>query len=347
MMTRRQRIRAALLTWYDSHARTLPWRVAPDDPRVPDPYAVWLSEVMLQQTTVAAVAPRFERFVARWPTVEALAAAPAEVLMAEWAGLGYYARARNLHACAKAVAERGGFPRTLEGLQALPGIGAYTARAIGAIAFGLEVTPVDGNIERVTARLEAITDPLPGARPVIADAVRTLFDDGPRPGDTAQALMDLGSGVCVPRAPRCGACPLLGDCQGAGKGLAAALPARAPKAVRPSRHGLAWVATHKDRVFLELRPPTGLLGGTLAPPTSPWVEGGPCDAAPPFAGSWRPVGTVVHVFTHFRLTLDVMTAAVVPQALAGRAGQWVERSGLDGCGVATVFRKALALVPEA
>ena len=290
-----------LLDWYDRHARVLPWRVPPGGGKA-DPYRVWLSEVMLQQTTVAAVKAYFERFTTLWPTVQDLAAAPDAQVMAEWAGLGYYARARNLLACARTVAAAGGFPETREGLQALPGIGAYTSAAIAAIAHDAPETVVDGNVERVVARLFAVETPLPAAKPELVTLAETLTPRS-RPGDYAQAMMDLGATICTPRSPACGICPLIHDCDARAQGIAASLPRKAPKAAKPDRTGIAWVARQGDAVLFEERPAKGLLGGTLAFPSALW-DGR--DLPPPGGAQWREIGHVRHVFTHFNLSLQVM-----------------------------------------
>ncbi|WP_299906882.1 A/G-specific adenine glycosylase [uncultured Paracoccus sp.] len=291
-----------LLAWYDRHARVLPWRVPPGA-GVADPYRVWLSEIMLQQTTVAAVKAYFERFTALWPTVGALAAADDAQVMGEWAGLGYYARARNLLACARAVTAAGGFPTTREGLQALPGIGPYTAAAISAIAYDLPETVVDGNVERVVARLFAVAEPMPGVKPRLRDLAATLTP-ARRPGDFAQAMMDLGATICTPRSPACGICPLIDHCAARAQGIAADLPRRAPKSEKPTRTGIAWVGRDGPRLLLERRAAKGLLGGTLAFPSTGW-DGS--DVPPPGPADWREAGEVRHVFTHFNLILTVMT----------------------------------------
>lgn len=306
----------SLLAWYDRHRRRLPWRAAPGESA--DPYRVWLSEVMLQQTTVAAILPRFARFLERFPTVEALAAAPGAAVMAEWAGLGYYARARNLHECARAVANSGGFPRTIEGLRALPGVGEYTAAAIAAIAFDLPVVPVDGNVERVTARAFAVDAPLPGSRRAIAALAATLGAQAgarARAADFAQALFDLGAAICTPRSPACALCPWQTPCVARRRGLAGALPRKAPKAARPVRFGAHfWLEDEAGSTLLVRRPPRGLLGGTLALPGTlwrldPWDEGEAL-AAEPLAAPWRLAGTAEHGFTHFTLQAEVYAARV-------------------------------------
>jgi len=333
-------IQARLLDWYDAHARALPWRVGPAARargERPDPYRVWLSEVMLQQTTVAAAAGHFARFTARWPDVRALAAAPAEDVLEAWAGLGYYARARNLHACARAVAEAGGaFPDSEEGLRRLPGIGPYTAAAIAAIAFDRPAAVLDGNIERVMARLFAETAPLPGVKPKLrAHAAR--LTPGDRPGCHAQALMDLGATVCTPRRPACGVCPLIADCAARRLGIAETLPARAPKIAKPVRLGIAWAAVSGGRVQVIRRPGRGLLGGMLALPSSDWAETPPVPA-PPVAGDWRTVGEVRHAFSHFHLRLEVRRADL--DRLPGESRPLTEAAAA----MPTVFAKAVRLL---
>jgi A/G-specific adenine glycosylase len=290
-----------LLSWYAANRRHLPWRSAPGLPA--DPYHVWLSEIMLQQTVVATVVPYYQKFLAAYPTIAHLAAAPVDEVLGMWAGLGYYARARNLHACAKAVTDLGGFPRGIEGLRALPGIGPYTANAVGAIAFGVPALPVDGNIERVAARIFAIREPVPGGKPAIAAAAQIfLADKAARaaPGDFAQALFDLGATICTPKTPSCGSCPWASSCAALAQNIAADLPARAKKPERPKRTGTAYVLMDKEGdVLLIRRPDKGLLGGMLALPESP-----PGDA------HWRDAGAIQHVFTHFALTLSVQAARV-------------------------------------
>ena len=333
-------LRAALRGWYDAHARALPWRAPPGSGQRTDPYRVWLSEVMLQQTTVPHATPYFERFTARWPTVGDLAAAPDSDLMAAWAGLGYYARARNLLACARAVAnDHGGvFPDTEAALLALPGVGAYTAAAVAAIAFDRPANVVDGNVERVVARLFAVETPVPAARPELKRLAATLVIDD-RPGDWAQALMDLGSGICRPKSPLCLMCPVAAFCAGRATGEPERYPVRTPKAARPHRQGVAWVLRDgRGRVALVRRPDRGLLGGMVGLPTSDWTEAAP-DAPPPVAADWpaliwKEAGAVEHVFTHFSLTLSVRVATGQGDFL------WTPEAEAPAA-LPTVFRKAL------
>lgn len=340
MSAKRPSIAAHLLTWYDAHARTLPWRAAPGT-KSPDPYRVWLSEIMLQQTTVAAVAPRFAAFVARWPTVAALAATDEAELMAAWAGLGYYARARNLHACARAVVAAGGFPESEAGLRALPGIGAYTAAAIAAIAFGERAVVVDANVARVVARLFALEVPLPAGHRAIRAATDAITPDV-RAGDFAQAMMDLGSAICTPRAPRCLACPLAQACAGYRSGTPEAYPRRIAKAAKPQRYGTVFWLEHDARVLLVRRPGKGLLGGMRALPTGAWNDAPPGLADPPVPGAWRTIGgTVAHVFTHFRLELAL---AVARGDGHSGGGEWWPVADLDSAGLPTVFAKAAAAI---
>jgi A/G-specific adenine glycosylase len=329
-----------LLDWYDSHARRLPWRAAPGDPP-PDPYRVWLSEVMLQQTTVAAVGPYFARFVARWPTVEALAAAPEADVMAEWAGLGYYSRARNLVQCAAQVAALGGFPSSEAELRALPGLGAYTAAAVAAIAFGQRAVVVDANVERVVARLFAIRDPLPGARAAIRAAADAITP-AERAGDFAQAMMDLGSGICGSRDAKCLLCPLSSLCRGRAEGDPLALPVKAAKKVRPQRRGTAFWIERDGAVWLVTRKPSGMLGAMRALPDDGWTARADGAGDPPIAGAWRAGGVVRHSFTHADLELGVAIYAGVPGVLEG--GEWWPVERLDQAGLPTLFAKAAALV---
>ena len=303
----------ALLAWYDRHRRDLPWR-APPGVR-PDPYRVWLSEIMLQQTTVVTVAPYFGRFMARWPEVSALANASLDEVLHLWQGLGYYARARNLHACAKVVAERygGQFPDTAAGLRALPGIGDYTAAAIAAIAFDRSEAAVDGNVERVMARVFAVTESLPAAKPRLRALTASLVP-ARRAGDFAQALMDLGATICTPRRPRCVLCPWRDGCAARAGGFAEDLPARDEKPERALRHGVVfWLARGDGAVLLRRRPESGLLGGMIEVPSTPWREAewdlSEALAAAPVAADWRPLpGTVRHGFTHFPLELKIVAA---------------------------------------
>ncbi len=349
---------AELLAWYDRHARALPWRVPPGSGGRADPYRVWLSEVMLQQTTVAAVRPYFERFTARWPGVRALAEAEDGEVMAAWAGLGYYARARNLLACARAVAALGAFPDSEAGLRALPGVGAYTAAAVAAIAFGRRAVVVDGNVERVMARLHAVEAPLPGARPALR-AHAAALTPALRPGDHAQAVMDLGATVCTPRRPACGVCPWMARCAGRRLGLAETLPRKTPKAPRPERRGTLWIARRADGAWLmERRPARGMLGGTLGWPGTPWEVGGgrrgggptadPDPPAggelgvgsdPPVAADWRAAGAIAHGFTHFTVTLDVLAAEVARDAVPER-GAFVPPESFDPGALPTLMRRA-------
>ncbi|KQO57810.1 A/G-specific adenine glycosylase [Sphingomonas sp. Leaf257] len=331
-----------MLAWYDRHARELPWRSRPEE--VPDPYRVWLSEVMLQQTTVAAVTPRFIAWVARWPDVASLAAASDEDIMAAWAGLGYYARARNLVKAARAVvAEHGGrFPQTEAGLRALPGLGAYTAAAVAAIAFGERAVVVDANVERVVARLFAITTPLPAARPAIREATDRITPDA-RAGDFAQAMMDLGSSVCTVKKPQCLLCPIAVDCRARAEGIAETLPAKAPKKARPYRHGTVFWIEHEGRVWLVRRPDKGMLGGMRALPTGPWVDERPGLADAPGQGPWTMLNeTVVHGFTHFELELALARTDGEPDDSSG--GEWWPIADLGTAGLPTLFARAADLL---
>jgi A/G-specific adenine glycosylase len=347
---------SALLAWYGRNRRILPWRAAPG--RTQDPYLVWLSEIMLQQTTVKAVLPRYAQFLRRWPDVRALAAAELGDVLAAWAGLGYYARARNLHACAREVVARfgGRFPKTEEELRTLPGIGDYTAAAIAAIAFGARATPIDGNIERVVARLFAISTPLPAAKAEIR-ALAAALTPAERAGDFAQAMMDLGATLCSPKRPACGLCPLMSGCAGHAQGLAEFLPYRAEKPERPTRRGHAFVALRADgAVLLRERPLKGLLGGMLETPSSPWAEGDwqrPQLDHAPLSAQWRELpGLVEHTFTHFHLELAVYFAEVATGAKLAKAAQpercrWVHERDLHGAALPSVMRKVLAHALEA
>lgn len=331
-------LRASLLAWYDANARRLPWRAPPGAEHRADPYRIWLSEVMLQQTTVPHATPYFLKFTARWPRVSDLAAEEDGEVMAAWAGLGYYARARNLLACARAIArDHGGvFPDTEDGLRALPGLGPYTAAAVAAIAFDRAANVVDGNVERVMARLFAVETPLPDAKPQLKSQAAALVRDH-RPGDWAQALMDLGATICRPKSPLCDRCPLSDHCAALATGAPENFPRRTAKAERPHRHGVAYLLTRGDEVALVRRPPRGLLGGMLALPTSdwrsePWTDAEALAAAPAEA-AWRDVGEVGHVFTHFALTLRVLRAEGDADELI-----WTPGSRLDA--LPSVFLKA-------
>jgi A/G-specific adenine glycosylase len=329
---------ADLLAWYDRHARVLPWRVSPADRAVgvvPDPYAVWLSEVMLQQTTVAAVRDYFTRFLSIWPTVQDLAAAEDAHVMGEWAGLGYYARARNLLKCAREVTARGGFPDTRAGLQELPGIGPYTSAAISAIAFDRAETVVDGNVERVVARLFRVETPLPAAKPELTALAADLTPQE-RPGDYAQAVMDLGATICTPKNPACGICPWNRDCLARDAGVQAELPRKTPKTPKPTRHGIAYLARRADGTWLvERRPDKGLLGGMLGWPGAEWGDDARED--PPMVADWQDPGVEVrHTFTHFHLRLALRVVELPLDAQPDRgAFQRVKPSDLP-----TVMRKA-------
>ena len=338
---------ALLLEWYDVHARDLPWRVAPADRAAgvsPDPYRVWLSEVMLQQTTVAAVKDYFHRFTSRWPTVGALAAAEDAEVMGEWAGLGYYARARNLLKCARAVAtdHDGVFPTDHDTLLRLPGIGPYTAAAISAIAFDAAEVVMDGNVERVMARLFDIHTPLPTAKPQLKARAAQLTPDR-RPGDYAQAVMDLGATICSPKSPACGICPWRDPCRARAAGTAPELPKKLPKKAKPVRHGIVYLARRADgALLLERRPDSGLLGGMLGWPGTPWAET-PAQDAPPFAANWVTLGGEVrHTFTHFHLILTVRTAPL-PDGPPPEGLLVMDRHGFRPSDLPTVMRKAFDL----
>ncbi len=339
-------IAPALLGWYDRHARVLPWRVPPGSGAVADPYRVWLSEVMLQQTTVAAVREYFAKFTARWPTVHDLAAADEAEVMAAWAGLGYYSRARNLIAAGRAVAAMGAFPDSEAALRALPGLGAYTAAAVAAIAFGRRAVVVDANVERVVARLFLIEQPLPGARPAIRDAAGAITPDA-RPGDFAQAMMDLGATVCTPRAPRCMICPLIASCRAQAAGKAADLPAKPTRKAKPARQGRVWWIERDGRVWLVTRPARGMLGGMRALPDDGWSARGDGHATPPFAARWRHGGAVAHSFTHFDLDLQLMLCepGEIGHDLPAPVGEgtWWPIAGIEAAGLPTVFAKAARL----
>ena len=322
---------ARLLGWYDRAARDLPWRIPPRGRAVPDPYRVWLAEVMLQQTTVAAVAGYFRRFVALWPTVADLAAAADADVMAAWAGLGYYARARNLLACARAVVrDHGGrFPDSEAELRALPGIGDYTAAAVAAIAFGRAAVVVDANIERVVARHALIETPLPAAKKAIRAALAPRVPPD-RPGDFAQALMDLGATICTPRAPACAICPVMADCRARGRADIERLPVKPPKKAKPHRHGVAHWIERDGRIWLVRRPDKGMLGGMRALPGGAWQDRPPAETG---------IASVDHGFTHFDLTLTLVRRKA-PDSPA--EGEWWPLSALDAAGLPTLYRKLIA-----
>jgi A/G-specific adenine glycosylase len=349
---------ALLLAWYDRHRRRLPWRPLPGV--AADPYRVWLSEIMLQQTGVKTVAPYFLKFLARWPDVDALGRASLDDVLRMWAGLGYYSRARNLHACAVAVAhDHGGvFPDTEQGLRALPGIGPYTAAAIAAIAFGRRTMPVDGNIERVVSRLFAVEDPLPQAKPLIQQLATTLLagdeksragDEKARAGDSAQALMDLGASICTPKKPACALCPLNDDCLGRARGDQETFPRKALKKTGAQRRGAAFVVTRGDELLVRTRPEKGLLGGMTEVPGSHWLAAQDDETAlkqsPMLKGiaRWhRKTGVVTHVFTHFPLELVVYTANVPARTGAPEGMRWVPISTLRDEALPNVMRKVIS-----
>ena len=333
-----------LLAWYDANARVLPWR-APPGSLAPDPYRVWLSEVMLQQTQVATVIPYFEKFTARWPDFASLAAVDDADLMSAWAGLGYYARARNLLAAARAVArEHGGeLPVTEAELRMLPGFGAYTAAAVAAIAFGRRAVVVDGNVERVVVRLFAVADPLPGAKPRIRELADSITPDA-RSGDFAQAMMDLGATICTPRSPRCLLCPLSEPCAARAAGTPDAFPVKLRRKPRPVRHGTFFWAERGGKVLLVRRPARGLLGGMRALPTGPWTDSPPALADAPFAVDWTLRNAAVrHVFTHFELVAALATATIDGH-IGATDGEWWPLADLDSAGLPTVFAKAVKAI---
>ncbi|MBT8417702.1 MAG: A/G-specific adenine glycosylase [Silicimonas sp.] len=339
---------SSLLEWYDRNAREMPWRIGPADRKAgskPDPYRVWLSEVMLQQTTVAAVKKYFLQFVEKWPTVVDLATADDADVMAEWAGLGYYARARNLLKCAREVTEKyhGRFPDNRDALLQLPGIGPYTASAIAAIAFDQPATVVDGNVERVISRVHAVLTPLPDAKDELSRLAESLTPTD-RPGDYAQAVMDLGATVCTPRSPSCGICPWADPCAARRQGLAAELPRKKPKKAKPIRFGIAYLACRDDGAWLlETRPEKGLLGGMLGWPGTEWKIDDPI-AAHPIDADWiDPDIEVRHTFTHFHLRLRVLFARV-DKGVMPRRGNFVELDDFRPTDLPTVMRKAYDMV---
>ena len=336
----------ALLVWYDRHRRDLPWRAKRGER--PDPYRVWLSEIMLQQTTVATVGPHFQRFLARWPDLPALAAASLDDVLHAWQGLGYYARARHLHACARRVIEAhcGRFPESESELRCLPGIGDYTAAAVAAIAFDQKATPVDGNVERVMARLFAHEAPLPGAKPALR-RLAAMLTPGSRAGDYAQAAMDLGATICTPQKPKCILCPWREACRARAHGIAESLPARMPKKTKPLKRGVAfWALSAAGAVLLRRRPEKGLLGGMMEVPSTPWREAPwtveEARRAAPIAAKWRLVpGLVRHGFTHFDLELTVLAGEVRSES-PEHAGKWVPLDELDSQALPTLMKKIVA-----
>ena len=344
-----------LLEWYDRHRRVLPWR--PPAGQRPDPYAVWLSEIMLQQTTVKAVGPYFQKFLVRWPDVTELARASLDDVLRMWAGLGYYSRARNLHACAVVVLRdhHGVFPDSEEGLRSLLGIGPYTAAAIAAIAFDRRTMPVDGNIERVVSRLFAVEEALPQAKPVIQKLAATLLgpsragDETSRAGDSAQALMDLGASICTPKKPACSLCPLDEGCAARSRGDQESFPRKAPKKTGELRRGAAFVVTRGDELLVRTRPEKGLLGGMTEVPGSDWRaaqdDAAALKQAPKLNGvtRWRrKLGVVTHVFTHFPLELVVYTARMPARARAPNGMRWVPIATLEHEALPNLMRKAIA-----
>ena len=340
----------SLLAWYDRHHRELPWRVPPAAAQAgtrPDPYHIWLSEVMLQQTTVQAVKPYFAKFLVRWPTVTDLALAESDDVMAAWAGLGYYARARNLKKCAEAVASLGGvFPDTEAGLRALPGIGDYTSAAVAAIAFNRQSAVMDGNVERVVSRLYAIGEPLPGSKPAMKAKVVALTPAA-RPGDFAQAMMDLGATICTPKRPACALCPINAHCLALAEHDPERFPVKAPKKTKPIRVGAAFVAVTPDgEVLLRRRVETGLLGGMTEVPTTEWtarVDGGATQDHAPFptdtAAGWQACGVITHVFTHFELRLSVFRTQCAKRPV--EAGWWEPVERLETQALPTVMKKVI------
>ncbi|MEA3388251.1 MAG: A/G-specific adenine glycosylase [Pseudomonadota bacterium] len=345
----------ALLDWYDREGRSLPWRIRPEDRArgvSADPYAIWLSEIMLQQTTVPHATPYWFKFLERWPTVHDLARADRDQVMAAWAGLGYYARARNMHACAIAVSQTldGVFPSDLDGLRALPGIGDYTANAIRAAAFDAPASVVDGNVERVIARVFAIETPLPRAKPEIKTRAAALAAAGGRPGDYAQAIMDLGATVCTPRSPACALCPWRSACAAFAEGRQSELPRKDKKKPKPVRRGVCFHLTRSgpfgEEILLRRRPDSGLLGGMMELPGTNWAEDRPdaeaVRAAAPCQAAWESAGEVRHVFTHFQLELEVRTARLAGPADAP-AGEWVAVGALEKAGLPSVMMKAARL----
>jgi A/G-specific adenine glycosylase len=342
------RLNSLLFDWYDRHRRHLPWRAAPGER--PDPYRVWLSEIMLQQTTAGAVARYFQKFVVRWPDIEALAKAPLDDILRAWAGLGYYARARNLHNCARTVlATYGGkFPTQADELKKLPGIGAYTAGAIAAIAFDRSEAAVDANVERVITRFFAIETPLPDAKAEIKLRTRDLVPQA-RPGDFAQALMDLGAMICTPKSPNCLLCPWNSACEGRKRGIAENLPRKKSKPKRPVRYGTAfWIERQDGAVLLRRRPDTGLLGGMMEIPSTGWIaEPSAAQGEAPLRANWKKrAGRIEHTFTHFHLILDIWRTTELESGELVQAGdyRWVKPEHLKDEALPSLMRKIVAAV---
>ncbi|MDG1439069.1 MAG: A/G-specific adenine glycosylase [Emcibacteraceae bacterium] len=344
----------ALLDWYDHHARTLPWRISPEAKIggiIPDPYHVWLSEIMLQQTTVVTVKPYFQKFIDEWPTVEKLSAASLDDVLVAWAGLGYYARARNLHKCAHMVAnELGGkFPDNYDDLLKLPGVGTYTAAAISCIVFDKPATVVDGNVERVMTRLFNITTPLPDSRPMIRNYAE-LMTPAHRPGDYAQAEMDLGATICTPKSPKCGSCPWQDDCVSRELGTSGELPHRKNKKIKETRRGYVFWAEHGGKVWLRRRPEKGLLGGMMEVPSNEWAPSNSWENIPepriPIIANWDILpGIVSHTFTHFHLELKVIRLHL-EETINLQEGEWCEISKRDEYALPTVMKKIFSHVGE-
>ena len=341
-------LRGQILGWYDRHRRSMPWRA--EKGQAPEPYHVWLSEIMLQQTTVAAVRPYFIKFLEKWPAIEDLAAAQQEDVMSEWAGLGYYARARNLHKCAQVIAnELGGqFPEQQDELKKLPGIGEYTSAAITTIAFNKPATVVDGNIERIMARYHAVEEALPKSKTRLKNLASHYFENcEDRPGDFAQALMDIGATICIPKAPRCNLCPVMGGCKAYQKGIQTELPRKKKKKNRPKRIGYVyWIENEKEEILLHRRPQSGLLGGMMALPSSEWID----KKAKQSPEHLLPLHTVQsckssihHVFTHFDLELKLYKADALGEAIENKSYLWININDLKEHGFPSVFQKALNL----
>lgn len=337
-----QTLRQSLLDWYDQEGRTLPWRVRPEDRAnglIPNPYAVWLSEIMLQQTTVPHGTPYWYKFLSYYPTVKDLAAAPLDDVLTHWAGLGYYARARNLHKCANVIVQDhdGEFPPTYKDLIKLPGIGDYTASTIAAICFDEPTTIVDGNVERVITRLHRLESPLPKAKAEIKALASVLSDPG-RPGDYGQALMDLGATICTPRNPSCLLCPWSPQCRANAAGNQTEYPKKTPKRKKPTRYGQAYVMLNGDQVWLQRRPEQGLLGGMIEVPGTDWGAD-PLETSPDGEGWTRMPSPVRHVFTHFELILDVFRIEVEKNPPG--EGRWVEINDLGDEALPSLFKKVL------